>query len=396
MTIINKLATTLNDALLLDRPFESETTRINLERINIIVYVAALLHVAHIIIFWADLAGNGLNAVDTDYRWRTAIIFTHTIALFVSLAAGFATSAIRKNNLGQALTGRAIPIAVAIVYLLFGAAICIIDQMVVASINAYLITSVAVALVVIMHPGHAAPLYGLVYLLYYFALPVTQADSELLLTMRVNGFSVTVIGFGLSLITWRTNMVAILQNKLIEKQKEELEKKNAQLQHMVRTDMLTGLYNQKRFIEFVEMEIARIKRTGEESCLIFMDLDYFKKVNDLYGHPNGDVVLKWIAGVIRGHLRSTDLAARFGGEEFAILLPGTPLDGACRAAEKIRRAIEGCTFMGEMEDLQVTASFGVTSLSKSGAESFNTAYRAADRALYRAKENGRNRVECSG
>lgn len=188
-------------------------------------------------------------------------------------------------------------------------------------------------------------------------------------------------------------MITLLHKRLIKTQHQELENKNKQLQDMVRTDVLTGLYNRMRFTEFVELELARIKRSGEESSLIFLDLDHFKSVNDTYGHPSGDLVLKWVAGVIKGQLRTTDILARFGGEEFSILLPDTSLEGACMVAEKTRAALESCSFIGQMEDLQITASFGVTSLKKDEPDAFNLAYREADKALYQAKNKGRNRVE---
>jgi diguanylate cyclase (GGDEF)-like protein len=224
-------------------------------------------------------------------------------------------------------------------------------------------------------------------------IPLTQHNIELISTVRVNGLSASAVGLGLALVMWRTNALSTLQQQLIQTQNKELEKKNRQLRHMASTDMMTGLYNRTRFTEFVEMEAERLKRSEGTSSLIILDLDDFKNVNDSYGHPNGDTVLKLIAGVIKGQIRSTDILCRFGGEEFAVLLPGTTPDGAFNVAEKIRRAIEGCTFTGKLENLKITASLGVTALGNNGATSFNTAYQKADNALYKAKKKGRNRSE---
>lgn len=169
------------------------------------------------------------------------------------------------------------------------------------------------------------------------------------------------------------------------------------LEQLAGQDALTGLNNRVRFNDIITRELARIERTGEESCLALLDLDCFKKVNDTYGHPVGDTVLVNIARVITENLRDTDHSARFGGEEFALLLPGTDLDGARRASEKIRLAISRCAFPGAPADLAVTASFGVASLlveaDVEGEDTLHRVYREADQALYRAKHRGRNRVE---
>ncbi len=165
------------------------------------------------------------------------------------------------------------------------------------------------------------------------------------------------------------------------------------LEDLAGTDQLTGLYNRARFNEIVKQETQRVQRTGEESCLLILDLDLFKEVNDTYGHPNGDQALKTVASEIKQQLRSTDTLARFGGEEFTILLPGTSIEGAYLVAEKIRQAIALCRLPEPMADLSLTASIGVAPLQTMNDQSFDITYREADRALYRAKRRGRNRTE---
>ena len=177
------------------------------------------------------------------------------------------------------------------------------------------------------------------------------------------------------------------------------------LEELAGKDMLTGLDNRLRFTETVMSEYARVCRTGEKSSLLLMDLDRFKDVNDTFGHPVGDTVLAKAAAVIRANVRDTDHVARFGGEEFIILLPGTSTEGARMAAEKIRSAVSECTFPAPAEELRITASFGVAPLvedessvscsdgSPKPATRVDQAYQKADEALYRAKRNGRNRVE---
>jgi len=391
--IINKMLRTIKNFLLIDRVPESNLAKINLQRFTIFFNIIIAAHLLHILLFWLALANDGEQITDLVYLWRIAIITSHSIMAVLALTAALLTLYIRKNNQQQSKLAIHLPVIVAFTYLLFGAVICIFDQLITAAITPYLIANIAVAIGIILKPQISLIIYPFVYLLFYLIVPSTQTDSELLLSVRVNAITAAAIGLALSLIIWRTNIINIIQNNLISRQKEELEKKNTQLENLVRTDMLTGLYNRMRFTEFVEMEAARTKRTGENSSLIFMDLDNFKKVNDNYGHPSGDTVLKWIAGVIKGQLRSTDILARFGGEEFAILLPDTSVEGACIVAEKVRSAIENCSFPGKMEDLKMTASFGVAPLKTDEVDSFNTAYKNADAALYRAKQGGRNRIE---
>jgi diguanylate cyclase (GGDEF)-like protein len=169
---------------------------------------------------------------------------------------------------------------------------------------------------------------------------------------------------------------------------------HAIVQQQAITDELTGLANRRRFIERIDTELRRAERFDEPLALVFADLDDFKRVNDLYGHHVGDSVLRAFADVIRGRVRATDLAARLGGEEFAILLIETDLNGAEALAENLRSAVASMEvrIVGG-PPVRVTASFGVSDYpSSSRAEDLMA---AADLALYRAKREGKNTVRVS-
>ncbi len=394
MNIIKKNLQRLKNYLLIDKVSDSELARINIPRFSIYFNILIAVHLLHVIIFGLELANGSTQMTEQVYIWRLGIIIAQGITAVLALAAAIFTYYIRKNNLLHSKTAIYLPVVIAIAYLIHGAVVCVIDQLVTSAITPYFIATIAVALSILLKPQAALVIYSLAYLVFYTLLPITQADSDILLSVRANGFTATSIGLALSVIIWRTSTVNLIQNKLIQKQKEELEKKNSELENMARTDMLTGLNNRMYFAEFVEMEATRIKRTGERASLILMDLDNFKEVNDNYGHPSGDSVLKWIAGVIQRQVRSTDICARFGGEEFAVMLPDTSAEGALRVAEKIRSAIESYSFPGQMENLKITVSIGVAPLDNGGTGSFKTAYKKADIALYRAKQGGRNRIEC--
>jgi diguanylate cyclase (GGDEF)-like protein len=169
---------------------------------------------------------------------------------------------------------------------------------------------------------------------------------------------------------------------------------NARLHKIVErqalTDELTDLANRRRFMEVVQREVARAARFNQPLALVLFDLDHFKQINDRFGHQAGDDVLRATASVIKSRIRETDLAARVGGEEFAVILPGTGESGAVTLAEYLRRDLTRLVKVGG--DVSVTASFGVVDLAVAG--DVQQLIAAADHALYRAKRTGRDRV-CS-
>ncbi len=157
-------------------------------------------------------------------------------------------------------------------------------------------------------------------------------------------------------------------------------------------DGLTGLANRRQCEETLASELARLERFGGPLAVVVTDLDWFKDVNDRYGHPSGDAVLREFAQLLQESVRDVDLAGRWGGEEFMLILPGTDLAGGAQVAERVRMALAGrIVLSADGSPIPVTASFGVaaTPPASSAAELFS----AADAALYEAKRNGKNRVE---
>jgi diguanylate cyclase (GGDEF)-like protein len=160
------------------------------------------------------------------------------------------------------------------------------------------------------------------------------------------------------------------------------------------TDGLTDLANRRHFEEALAAEISRAERFGGTLALVLADLDDFKQVNDRYGHQTGDDVLRAFADVLRETVRDIDLAVRYGGEEFAVLLPQTDLEGADRLAERLRETMAARRLTIEPAAIvTVTSSFGVASFSEGSTPA--ALFAAADEALYRAKSEGKNRVVCA-
>ena len=168
------------------------------------------------------------------------------------------------------------------------------------------------------------------------------------------------------------------------------------VQRQAVTDELTGLFNHRRFQEVMTQEVERARRYHQEMGLIMLDIDNFKRVNDTYGHLQGDMVLREVARVLRQSSREIDEPARYGGEEMAVALPQTDLEGAYRFAERVRRRIEALDLplLDGDGTLKVTASFGAASLAKSAnaTDGKDALVAAADAALYRAKRSGKNRT----
>ncbi len=160
------------------------------------------------------------------------------------------------------------------------------------------------------------------------------------------------------------------------------------LEKQAMTDVLTGIFNRMKFDEILSSEIQRSKRNKVPLSMILCDIDHFKQVNDKYGHPAGDKILKRLTKLVSANIRNVDFFARWGGEEFVILSPGTDSEGAAQLAEKIRQKVEHHNFKNPEH---ITLSFGITSF-KTGDIAMKLINRA-DEAMYRAKENGRNQVQ---
>jgi two-component system, cell cycle response regulator len=218
-------------------------------------------------------------------------------------------------------------------------------------------------------------------------------DSIFVVPMQVQGEAMGAVLFAAE----RNRFFSRNERKMLEvvTNQAAISIKNARmvsvLERLATTDGLTGLTNHRTFQETLQRELERAGRHPTPTSLLLVDIDHFKKFNDEYGHPTGDFVLKEVAGILSRAVRKVDLASRYGGEEFALILVNTPLSGAEQMAERIVHAVAHSQFQHQSASFQVTISIGVAAFPEQ-ASSREELIDSADRALYEAKRRGRNRV----
>jgi len=164
------------------------------------------------------------------------------------------------------------------------------------------------------------------------------------------------------------------------------------MHQLMLTDELTGLYNRRHLVNIASAALTQAQRDRAPLSLLLLDLDHFKQINDTYGHPTGDEVLRQISKQLRELSRPSDTLARIGGEEFCLLMPNTATHDALQVADRLRREVEVNTLSGIEQQANPTISIGVTTCQV-GSLTFEQLYSFADKALYQAKALGRNRVE---
>ena len=197
----------------------------------------------------------------------------------------------------------------------------------------------------------------------------------------------------------KAGMRMIREQQTLRQEQEELRRlllelsiANQRAQEAALTDVLTGLYNRRHAMERLAQEWAEAERGHRPLCVLALDIDHFKSVNDNHGHDAGDAALRQFADILRNFSRTPDVPCRFGGEEFLLIAPDTPLDGARQLAERIRLAIQHKTLVADGVSLHLTVSIGVAEKTARHA-TVDQLIKAADEALYLAKQKGRNRVE---
>jgi diguanylate cyclase (GGDEF)-like protein len=361
---------------------------LNLKRAWVIGPVVALLNAVSCILFLVQWLGT--DAGEVVRRWSSGLLLAHLGMGLAMGGCGFV--AYRLRYAGKTALGKTVPMVLLTAGIVFAIIIVSVDQWVTPSITPFLIACTAAGLVMLLRPLTAAWIYLSAYGIFFYALGLTQSHVEVLLSNRINGLVAVVLGWALSVLLWRNFTTITLQHHELERTHTELQHKHKELQRLTRLDGLTGLYNRSTFVELTRQELARARRQGLTTTILLMDLDFFKQVNDTWGHPAGDAVLKNVATIAHNTVRSTDLVGRLGGEEFIILLPNTSLEAGRKLAEKLRANMQNQPTTWEKQAINTTVSIGLASTTASEERDFDHLYTHADKALYSAKQKGRNRV----
>ena len=238
-------------------------------------------------------------------------------------------------------------------------------------------------LLVAQHGGFVHQLF----FYHFFSLKLSMMDSGKLWDLCLENFQketkILLLDYRASFLNYLIQHQHINEPNILEYSQKK------RLLDSTYTDSLTGLYNQRYFGQCLMKELSRSKRSGLPLTLIFFDIDHFKNVNDQYGHLTGDYILKEVGRVISITTRSSDMPCRYGGEEFAIILPDTDTLGAITLAKRIQKRVGLLNFQGVSQ--KITMSGGISSYPKHATEMKELVH-TADKALYKAKANGRNQV----
>lgn len=358
-----------------------ECAQINARRLFYLSIIAIPLRIINIVLFVFN------KSYDTQVlkTWSQGIIASHFV-LLIFMVGFFLITHKLKNSKEPNTTMFILQYIAVVVIMASGIVIVTFDQLVTTNITPFLLICIISGVVFLMRPLVSLIIYLTSYLAYYFLLALTITDYQILLSNRVNGITAVGMGFLLSIILWRYNYTNIIQ-------KQRIETKQKQLEQMAYYDPLTDLPNRRLLEDLIKREFSLVQRYEHEPVIIFLDIDDFKKINDTYGHPAGDNVLRQMADLLKNNVREADTVARFGGEEFIILMPNASMKEGYDLAERLRKLIMEERFTIGSITLQITSSFGVCSMRDIDSQILEDWYFLADKALYLAKQSGKNKVE---
>jgi len=391
-TTLKRLRATLRQWLQEGNTVADAARRLSLSHIRAAAGVMVGLNLAHIVVFlWVMTPTDPVHT-----RWAQGVAYTHgAMAVFMLVAGGLAHHGLRGHLTPRPI--RWLPEAVALGVLVWAVALTVIDQAVTTNISAYLNACAGVAIVLLLRPLHAFALFLVAWSLLAWGLGQAPSTPASLLTNQVNAATASVLALTVSVLLWRKFTQTELLQRALTDSNRTLRQQQLALEALATRDPLTALLNRREFLRLAEQELARAQRDQTPLSLLMIDLDHFKAINDAFGHPAGDAVLQHVANLMTQSIRQTDRVARFGGEEFVVLLPNTDAVSARVLADKLRRCLADTPAPGAPhgpgQPTPVTTSVGLVCLPAGQTLPLNLLLARADQALYLAKTLGRNRVE---
>lgn len=369
---------------------QGEATLESLRRFRLLAATIPLVNLAYTAEFWWRTT-DPTSAERT--HWADAIGWAHATMGATMVVLGLLIHRLYRRSTRSSPQALALQVVFVASCLAFGIALSVADQIVTTNTTNFANICLLMGVLSLMRPMLALAVFGAAYGVFFFALPLTQHDANLLAMTRSHAFGAVLMSFAASFVVWRQYAAGVLLRREITRAHQALSGKQAELEFLATHDTLTGLHNRREFTRLAELELVRAARFPVDLCLVIVDLDHFKKINDQYGHPAGDAVLVQMAAVLKAGVRAVDVVARLGGEEFIILLPSTPQQGAMALAHKLCAAVRASVVQLADMEIAVTASLGVSCLPAHQHGSVSALYAAADSALYAAKHGGRDRVE---
>ncbi len=372
------------------RKVQGEATIETLRRFRIALFVVLPIHVVLTGWFFFYQAPPGRPELQV---WAHSLYMLQAWQALVLLFFGLFVRRYLQRHQTATPAGVVLQAFLCASYLLFGMLAATLDVRVGHGIATFLIICQGIAILSLMPPLLAVGMFGMAYLMFWSVLHVAVGDAALMASLHIQTLSTVLISILLSLLMWHQYTRAVLLRRQLSLSNAALLRKQQELEILAQRDPLTGLYNRRQFTVLAELELARAERIPGGLALLMVDLDFFKHINDQHGHPAGDEVLRQVATLLSAGVRSTDLVARLGGEEFIVLLPHTSLENALAVAEKLRKTLRERPLLVQGVQLPVTASFGLTWLAENQKGLLPSLYAAADQALYSAKHGGRDRTE---
>ncbi len=393
MTTVSRLARWHASASHLKQEYDQVQgmgTTVTLRRARALTWLGVPLHAA---IAWWLSQYQAPEGQPKMQAWADALTGLQASVALGLLVFGVMAHALLRRKAGDSVAGLAVQTAFCATYLAFGAAAAIQDVGVGNGIATFLVICMGTAVLSLMRPGFSVPVFAAAFVVFWTILRGSAVDAALLASLQIQAIAVVLIAQLISVMMWHQYTRTVLLQRKLELSNAALLVKQQELERLAERDTLTGLYNRRKFLQLAQQELDRRARMPSDLCVLMVDLDYFKRVNDKYGHPMGDLVLQQVAARLAANVRSTDVLARIGGEEFIVLMPITERAGALHLAEKIRAAIGGqpLDLPGGLQ-VAMTTSLGVTGVQAQQQAPLNSLYTAADQALYSAKAQGRNQV----
>jgi diguanylate cyclase (GGDEF)-like protein len=342
-------------------------------------WVACLSVPIHLAAAWWFGSADRLPVQPDELTWAQGLVRAHLVsAALVTLVVLWVTYALRRGRLGR-FTAIAMQITVSCLYIFLSALISLSGiRSGTGTALTFMLVCMSVGTLSPLRPALAFPLFTLSFFLFAQAVNQLHGIGFSMATLRVNLGTTYVVVLLVSGVVWRYySQMTVLYKKASE---------------LAEQDALTGLFNRRYITQRTQDALGSALRMGCDTHVILIDIDFFKKINDTYGHPGGDMVLQKLGALLLESVRGTDVAARWGGEEFMVLLPNTSQENAVALAEKLRLRLAECRWSYQNKTILVTGSFGVSGVRTEQVGDFDALFAAADKALYRAKQQGRNQV----